>query len=186
MLLLSLSIGPTFEGRPLRYWVWDLRSSSDEQRQQAEAFFKRGGESTTIALSLMVRRREPFWQWLRDHPKSLRFLPERLLARVYDHAFERVNAITACGHMKSKSRPALEAIRASASDDNVFVRRNVAMALGTLRFEPELAIPVLITMLRDSEPVVRKSAASCDSPRNSNLWSSNQAIPSTKLTMGQP
>ncbi len=76
-----------------------------------------------------------------------------------DEAAKRLQAIHALQERMNEKEAVLPVLIEALKDENVYVRRDAAKALGQFGAEAGEAVPALRERLRDKEPSVRKAAA---------------------------
>jgi HEAT repeat protein len=74
-------------------------------------------------------------------------------------AITRIQAIHTLQERKDESAEVIPALIEALQDENTYVRRDAARALGSFGEEARSAVPALQAALRDREPSVRQAAA---------------------------
>jgi HEAT repeat protein len=116
---------PFHEGRPLTYWIDQLRAGNSDQRAQAATALGVMGPEARLAVPALATA-------LRDETNTV-----------------RLQAALALFKIGPESRPAVPALAEALRDPEPAIRFEAALALHQLGSEAVEAVPALIHALRD-------------------------------------
>lgn len=130
---------PSFEGKPLSYWVEQLHEIP--------------GDPQTASLEW---RKAP-WVLRRAGEPAI---PALVSALGDDEKTVRRRALSGLLGMGATARPAVDALLAALGDEDAELRQPAAIILGQIGPGARAAVPALIGALKDADPRVRVAAAS--------------------------
>lgn len=178
-------VEPSYEGRPLTFWLHFLNGPTRRQQLEAEAALRGMGVQAVPALLQRIVAKDPWWKrtLVSLAPKDTRFKqsfhPEkqqsmeaavalgllgsdaasaqpRLLRALLDNdPGVRACAARALGAMKSLANTKIPELVACLNDRDERVRDEVSYALGSIG---SAAMPAVLTALRQENPVVQLGA----------------------------
>src|SRR5262249_32890082 len=113
-IYLVVSTGPTYQGKPLRYWTQRLEHSDAETRSHAAAAIQAMGESAVRPLIIILQKKdspldEPMTDLARHVPFPLGWRPAR---------WDRGDAAAALGALGPVAREAVPALIEACRETN--------------------------------------------------------------------
>jgi hypothetical protein len=146
---------PTFEGKPLGFWLQSMDSLSSRDHREANRALLKMAPSPLPAVLKKVVTKDPTWKM-----KLMALMRKQSLIKIKFHSWndQRRLAARAFRVFGPMAAPATPTLISALADPDPSVRECAAQALGGIGPQASAAIPGLTKLLADGSQGVRREA----------------------------
>jgi HEAT repeats len=153
LLLVSWRHEPSFEGKPLGFWLQYMDSLSSRDHREANKALLKMGPAALPAVLKKVITKDPTWK-----TKLIALMRKQSLIKIKFHSWndQRHLAAQAFRAFGPMAAPATPTLMNALADPDPSVRESAAQALGGIGPQASPAIPGLTKLLGDGSHAVRR------------------------------